>query len=263
MPRVTLLMSAYNREAFVAQAIQSIRAQTLADLELLIWDDGSSDHTLARAKEAAGDDPRIQFFGSHHVGLLTALNNLAAHASGEFIGWVDSDDMLAPLALAETVAALDAAPEVGMVYTNYITMDEAGRQGGLGKRCQIPYSKDRLLIDFMTFHFRLIRKRVWDQIGGLDPVAETAEDYDVCLRLSEVTQIQHLPRALYIYRVHTNSISIQQRVEQIRASQRAIERALVRRGMDQDYKLNVEIIGQFRLLKRTSRPTTSSPKPSS
>jgi hypothetical protein len=63
--------------------------------------------------------------------------------------------------------------------------------------------------------------------------------------------------------VHTNSISIQQRVEQIRASQRAIERALVRRGMDQDYKLNVEIIGQFRLLKRTSRPTTSSPKPSS
>jgi glycosyltransferase involved in cell wall biosynthesis len=257
MPRVSLLMSAYNREPFVAQAIQSVRAQTFRDLELLVWDDGSTDGTLARAREAAASDPRIQILQGDHVGVLRALNQLAQRATGEFIGWVDSDDALAPLALAETVALLDAKPEVGMVYTNYITMDEAGRQGGLGKRCQIAYSKDRLLIDFMTFHFRLIRKSIWDHLGGLDPLSDTAEDYDLCLRVSEITQIHHLPRALYIYRVHPDSISSQRRLDQIHASQRAIERALIRRNMHHDYELKVEIIGRFHLRRKS--PQGSSP----
>jgi glycosyltransferase involved in cell wall biosynthesis len=251
MPRVSLLMSAYNREPFVAQAIQSVLAQTFTDFELLIWDDGSTDNTLARAREAAGGDPRVQIVAGDHAGVIHALNNLAARARGEFIGWIDSDDALAPLALAATVALLDASPDVGMVYTNYITMDEAGRQGGLGRRCQIPYSKDRLLIDFMTFHFRLIRRSIWDQVRGLDPLSETAEDYDLCLRLSEVAEIRHLPRALYIYRVHTQSISAQKRLDQIYASQRAIERALARRKMDKDYELNVEIVGRFQLKRKT------------
>jgi glycosyltransferase involved in cell wall biosynthesis len=159
MPRVSLLMSAYNREAFVAQAIKSVLAQTFRDFELLVWDDGSTDNTLAAAREAAGDDPRVHITAGEHVGVIRALNQLASRAQGEYVGWLDSDDALAPLALMETVAMLDASPDVGMVYTNYITMDEGGKQAGLGKRCSIPYSKERLLIDFMTFHFRLIRKR--------------------------------------------------------------------------------------------------------
>jgi glycosyltransferase involved in cell wall biosynthesis len=254
MPRVSLLMSAYNRADYVAQAIKSVLAQTSPDFELLIWDDGSTDQTLAHAREASDNDPRVQITAGDHVGVIRALNTLAARARGEFIAWIDSDDALAPLALAETIGVLDAAPDVGMVYTNYITMDEHGRQGGLGKRCQIPYSKDRLLIDFMTFHFRLIRRAIWDQIGGLDPIAEIAEDYDLCLRVSEVSQIRHLPRALYIYRVHSQSISTQRRVDQIRASQRAIERALVRRKMDQTHELSVEIVGRFSLRKRPRTP---------
>jgi GT2 family glycosyltransferase len=215
-----------------------------------VWEDASTDRTLAVAREAARDDPRVQIIAGEHAGVVGALNQLASRAQGEYIGWLDSDDALAPLALAETIQVLDSSPDVGMVYTNYITMDEAGKQGGLGKRCQIPYSKDRLLIDFMTFHFRLLRKSLWDKLGGFDPLAETAEDYDLCLRISEVTEIRHVPKALYIYRVHTNSISTQRRIEQIQASQRAIERALVRRKMDQHYQLNVEIIGRFQLRRK-------------
>ncbi len=250
MPRVSLLMSMHNRDSFVAQAIKSVLAQTFRDFELLVRDDASTDRTLAVAREAAGADPRVQIFAGEHVGVIRALNEFASKAQGEYIGWLDSDDALAPLALAETVPVLDASPDVGMVYTNYITMDELGRQGTLGKRCSIAYSKDRLLIDFMTFHFRLLRKSLWDSLGGLDPVAEVAEDYDFCLRASEVAEIRHVPKALYIYRVHTNSISTQRRVEQIQASQRAIERALVRRGMDKSHELHVEIVGRFQLRKK-------------
>ncbi|HTL31400.1 MAG TPA: glycosyltransferase [Tepidisphaeraceae bacterium] len=250
MPRVSILMSAYNREAYVAHAIRSITAQTFNDFELLIRDDGSGDRTLEVAKQAAANDPRVQISSGKNLGQIGALNQLAQRATGQFICWVDSDDLLATAALAETVALLDAKPEVGMVYTNYMSINEAGNPRGPGKRCQIPYSKDRLLIDFMTFHFRLVRRSIWDQLGGLDPQAEVAEDYDFCLRLSEVTEIHHLERSLYYYRVHDDTVSREKRVEQIYASQRAIERALKRRNMDTDYELRVEIIGRFQLRKK-------------
>ena len=76
--------------------------------------------------------------------------------------------------------------------------------------------------------------------AGADPQAVAREE-------------QHLPRALYIYRVHAQSISAQKRVDQILASQRAIERALVRRKMDQEFELNVEIVGRFNLRRKTPR----------
>jgi glycosyltransferase involved in cell wall biosynthesis len=253
MPRVSLLMAAYNRADYIAQAIDSVLKQTFADWELLVWDDGSNDDTLAVAQSAAHNDPRIKITAGEHAGQHTALNHLAKQATGEFIGWLDSDDMLAPTALAETVAAIEAHPEAGMVYTSYVAIDSLGRSRGIGRRCQIPYSKDRLLIDFMTFHFRLIRKALWDQLDGLHPDAETAEDYDLCLRISEVAPIHHLNRPLYFYRVHDDSVSTQRRVDQIRASERAIQRALVRRGMDKDYELKVEIVGRFQLRRKSPR----------
>lgn len=249
-PRVSLLMSVYNREAFVAPAIRSVIGQTFGDVELLIWEDGSTDDTAAAINNVAEADNRVKVYSGGHLGQIGALNNLASLAAGEFIGWVDSDDLLAPTALAETVALLNTRPDVGMVYTSYSTIDEQGRPRGIGKRCQIPYSKDRLLIDFMTFHFRLIRRRIWDRLGGLDPEAETAEDYDLCLRVSEVTQIHHLNRPLYQYRVHPQSVSSTRRLAQIQASQRAIERALKRRKLDQEYELKVEIIGRFQLRRK-------------
>jgi cellulose synthase/poly-beta-1,6-N-acetylglucosamine synthase-like glycosyltransferase len=78
------------------------------------------------------------------------------------VGWVDSDDVLAPTALRETVAVFQAQPAVGLVYTNYQVIDEQGHIKYNGRACQIPYSPDRLLLDFMTFHFRLIRRSVFE-----------------------------------------------------------------------------------------------------
>ncbi|WP_265278363.1 hypothetical protein [Nostoc sp. KVJ3] len=85
------------------------------------------------------------------------------------MGWVDSDDILAPTALEQTISILNNHPKVGLVYTDYQLMDEQGNLHGIGQRCQIPYSKERLLVDFMIFHFRLIRRTVYEQVGGIDP----------------------------------------------------------------------------------------------
>jgi GT2 family glycosyltransferase len=78
-----------------------------------------------------------------------------------------------------------------LVYTNHQIIDTQGNSQGCGHRCQIPYPKDRLLVDFMTFHFRLMRRESFEQAGGINPCFEEAVDYDLCLRLSEITTIKH------------------------------------------------------------------------
>ena len=70
--------------------------------------------------------------------------------------------MIAPNALAEMSAILMDSPTVGMVYTSFQVIDELGQVRGQGTRCQIPYSKDQLLVDFITFHFRLMRRSVYE-----------------------------------------------------------------------------------------------------
>ena len=246
----SIIVATYNRQRYVATAIKSILDQTRRELELIIWDDGSSDDTLATARQLAGNDPRIHIIEGKHQGQPGVLLEAGKIARGDYIGWVDSDDVLAPTALQETAAILDSRPEVGMVYTRYMTIDAENRVGQIGKRCLIPYSKDRLLLDFMTFHFRLFRKSVYEQVGGVDTTLGAAEDYDLCLKFSEVTQIAHIPKPLYLYRVHDDAMSVQTRLKQIMASRDAIAKALVRRGMDKEYEINVELMGRFRLKKK-------------
>lgn len=254
-PAISIVICSYNRERFLGEAVQSVLAQTRGDFELLIVDDGSTDGSPAIAQRFAERDPRVRAVLAEHRGLTPTLRDALAQTTAPYLGWIDSDDRLAPTALAETSAVLDARPEIGWVYTDYQTMNEAGEVRGPGKRCQIPYSKDRLLIDFMTFHFRLIRRSAYDLTGGIDLANECAQDYDLCLRLSEVAAVQHLAKPLYFYRVHAQSISIENRLKQIYSSQAAIARALDRRGLSKQLTIEVELQGKFYLRKVESDKT--------
>jgi glycosyltransferase involved in cell wall biosynthesis len=231
IPHISLILTVYNRDRYLSAAIESIRNQTYSDFELLIWDDGSTDDSVAIARHYAQTDPRIRVIAAEHQGHVLALKAAHAEINGTYVGWVDSDDLLAPTALEATTAILDADPAIGMVYTDYWVVSKTGRIKGLGRQCRIPYSKDRLLVEFMTFHFRLLRRSVYEQVGGVDPRITYAEDYDLCLKLSEVTQIYHLQESLYYYRVHPASISRQHQREQIENARMAIAHALERRGM--------------------------------
>ncbi|MEG4395517.1 TIGR03032 family protein [Microcoleus sp. BROC3] len=250
-PKVSLIMTAYNTATYIEQAIASVVAQTYQNWELIIWDDGSSDETPAIAQSQAEKDQRIRYYRETHRGYNRALHSAFSLACGEYIGAVDSDDILAPTALENTVQFLEANPSYGVVYTDRITIDSQGQNRGLDYRCQIPYSPERLLVDFITFHFRLMRKEIFEAVGGIVAESEVAEDYDLCLRLSEVTQIHHLSQPLYYYRVWENQMSQQQRYEQMKASERAINRAIVRRNLADTYYLEVEEeSGKFSLRSR-------------
>jgi glycosyltransferase involved in cell wall biosynthesis len=250
-PKISIMMPVYNREHYLRAAIASVLQQTLPDFELLICDDGSTDDSLAIARHYAERDSRVQVFTSENRGPAQTLKAGFAKASGIYIGSVDSDDLLAPTALEETTTILDAYPEVGFVYTNYEVIDANGNLRGLGKRCQIPYSKNRLLIDFMTFHFRLIRRTVYEQVGGIDETCKYAEDYDLCLRLSEVTQVCHLSSPLYSYRRHSENMTNQKR-EVAEWTYKASLKAMKRRGLDQLYQLELDEKNKFVLSRKQS-----------
>jgi glycosyltransferase involved in cell wall biosynthesis len=246
-PTISLVMTVYNRERYLATAIESILQQTRTDFELIIWDDGSRDDSCQIAREYAEKDDRIRVFSEENRGQARAMKAAIAQTKGSYLGWVDSDDVLGFTALEETTAILETQSQVGLVYTNYLIIDEFGRSRGRGKRCQIPYSPQRLLVDFMTFHFRLFRRSVYDRTEGIDDRLFFGFDYDLCLKFSEVTAIEHLSKSLYYYRLHRDSMTARRRLEQIDGMKQAIDLALIRRGLDRQYELEVEITSTFRL----------------
>jgi glycosyltransferase involved in cell wall biosynthesis len=253
---VALVMTVYNREQYLAQALDSIIAQTYPHWELLIWDDGSTDSSPNVARQYADKDPRIQLIAAAHSGRVQALQNAIALTHYPYLAYVDSDDLIADSALAKTVNILDGHPNVGVVYSDHWIIDEQNQIKGIGARCHIPYSQERLLVDFMTFQFRLLRREVYDRVGGIDTHFQSAEDYDLCLKLSEITEFYHLAEPLYSYRAHANTISAARRQEQTEYSGKAVMNALARRGLADRYQFSITPTGQFVL---TPNPFGSMP----
>ena len=251
---ISVVMTVYNSQDYLERAIDSILAQTYLHWQLIVWDDGSTDRSPQIARAYADKDARIVFIPAEHLGRVPALHGaIAAAPSHPYLAFMDSDDTLAGNAFEVTAAILDRAPNVGVVYSDYVVIDTEDRVQGLGIRCNIPYSQDRLLIDFMTFQFRLLRRELFDRVGGIDLEFRSAEDYDLCLKLSEITNFHHLRQPLYHYRFHSDSISQSTQQEQIESSAKAVNNALDRRGLADRYYLHVTPAGQFQLLlKNTS-----------
>jgi glycosyltransferase involved in cell wall biosynthesis len=249
-PKVSLIMTVHNRERYLEEAIVSVLGQIYDNYELILWDDGSTDRSGEIAAHYATKDRRIRFFKAEHQGRNAALRSAHQIADGYYLGWIDSDDRLTSATLAATVGLLNTEPDIGMVYTDHQIIDSQGNLQGNGHRCQIPYSKNRLLIDFMSFHFRLIRRDCFERSGGINPFYESAIDYDLCLRISENATIRHLQVPLYEYRVHPKRMSSQARSRQLYFSKTAVEQALIRRGLEKIYRLEVSPDGKFTLRPR-------------
>jgi hypothetical protein len=118
-PRVSVLMTAYNRESFVSAAIDSVLTQWWTDFELIVVDDGSSDRTLEIARECARRDPRVRVYANErNLGDYANRNHAASLARGEFLKFHDSDDIMYPHCLSVMVPALQAEPTAGFGLTS-------------------------------------------------------------------------------------------------------------------------------------------------
>ena len=122
--RVSVVMPTYNYGRFIGEAIESVRHQTIDDVELIVIDDGSTDGTGTVVR--AVDDPRVEYIRTAHSGVSAARNVGLERARGEFVSFLDADDRWRPVKLARELGLLAAQPEVDVIFSNFVRFDEEG-----------------------------------------------------------------------------------------------------------------------------------------
>jgi glycosyltransferase involved in cell wall biosynthesis len=233
MSTVSILMTILNVESYVARAITSILDQAYSDFELIIIDDGSTDSTWPIVSGyAATDDRIVALRNEQNLGTSRALNKALELASGEYITRQDGDDFSMPQRLAKQVDFLSRHPQVGAIGTSIYIIDS---NSNVVATQLLPATNDEIqqaLLDYMCFcgPTLLVRKQHLREIHfEFNELLSYSEDYDLCLRLAEVTELVNLTEPLYQYRQHSNSVSYQRRHQQMFRKAIALEHAVHRR----------------------------------
>jgi len=124
-PIVSVLMTAYNREKFIEEAIESVLASTLTDFELIIVDDGSKDNTVQLAKKYADKDARVRLYvNEKNLGDYPNRNKAASYATGKYLKYLDSDDLIYPTGLSVFVNSMEQFPEAAVGVTSFVGQEE-------------------------------------------------------------------------------------------------------------------------------------------
>ena len=179
-PQVSVLMPAHNAAPTIAEAIESVLAQTVADWELIIVDDGSADGTADIARRYA--DPRIRLLRQPRQGVAAARNRAAAESRGALLAFLDADDRFSPEKLAVQAALLASRVEVGSVYCAHRRVDAAGLPWSLQAPPWEVGFRDLLLGFPFNPSAQMLRRQWHETIGGFRPGLELHEDRDYWLR---------------------------------------------------------------------------------
>jgi glycosyltransferase involved in cell wall biosynthesis len=213
VPLVSVIMPLHNPGRFLDAAILSIRAQSLADWELILIDDGSTDGSDQVLRRHAAADPRLSVITIPHGGVAIALNRGLAAARADLIARMDADDEAKPKLLQRQVAALRARPEIAVLGSGMEAIDEAGRVTGRSVPTADPAEirEGLLRANYIAHPTVMMRRHVVLEAGGYRPAFTASEDYDLWLRLSEHHDLSNLPDLLLRYRGHHAQVSGQRR----------------------------------------------------
>jgi len=218
-PLVSVVMPVHNVAPFVAEALESILAQTASDFEVIVIDDGSTDATVAEVRRVADGRVRLVEFGVNQ-GVAAALNAGLDSVRGSLVARMDGDDVSHPQRFARQLAFLDRHPEIGVLGTAWSFF---GARGGTDRYRSTPAElKAGLLFGAPFSHPTVMIRRALLEENGLryDPAYEAAEDYDMWARLARVTEMANLPDVLFHQRIHPGSVSHVQRPRQEAAARR-------------------------------------------
>jgi GT2 family glycosyltransferase len=234
-PTISVIMPVYNTDpGILREAIDSVHQQIYPNWELCIADDGSTRaDTLAVLAEAA-EDPAIQVTRlGGQSGIAAASNAALAMATGEFVTFLDHDDLLKPHALAQVVRWLNADPDLDLIYSDE---DKLALDGTLVQPHLKPdWSPDLLMSNNYVCHLMVLRRGLVERLGGFRSAFDGSQDYDLVLRVSEQTdRIAHIPEPLYTWRIIPGSAAevADAKPYALEAAKRALGAALARRGRD-------------------------------
>lgn len=215
--KVTVLIAVHNGGDYLREAVDSVLAQTFADFELLLVDDGSTDHAIA----TLSDDPRVRVLRNDtNLGQVPSLNRGLEEARGEYVARLDADDVMLPTRLARQVEVLDSEPSVALVGTWMDVVDEHGRlyaklRGHVRDYVEFLYA---ILVDRYPFgHPSLMfRRDVVRALGGYDATLAPSEDKDLYRRLALARHAAlSVEEPLVRYRRHAAQLSQEQQELQL------------------------------------------------
>jgi glycosyltransferase involved in cell wall biosynthesis len=240
-PLVSVIVPTFNYARYVAQAIESVQQQSLSRWECLVVDDGSTDDTRAIVERLAASDGRVRYLYQHNQGLSAARNTGIRESAGEYLQFLDSDDLLEPRKLEVHASFLAAHPAIDVVYgeMRYFPSDAPGERLFSRTARNRPWMPGisgtgtelvrRLLLDnIMVVNCPLLRRNVVDACGMFDERLRANEDWEYWIRCAlKGVRFEHVPAegTLALVRYHAGSMSRDERrmIDANRQLHRAIE----------------------------------------
>jgi len=214
MARVSIVIPTYNRAHLLGEAIQSALAQSHAGCEVIVVDDGSTDETAALVARF-GD--AVRYLRQENAGVAAARNRGAGVATGDYLHFLDSDDMLHPQAIERLLAVMEAHPEAGLAYGQA----SAGTADGLPSPLFVPDGarpagvcsgarelRHLLRRNYIHLGAALLRRSAWERIGGFNPAFHSiCEDWDVWVRAATTGVVGYVPCVVLGYRVQPDGLT--------------------------------------------------------
>ena len=219
IPAISVAMSVFNGERFLAAAIESVLTQTFGDFEFLILDDGSRDDTAAIIEDYARRDARIRPILRENRGLVASLNQLLDEARAPLVARMDADDISRPERFARQIAFLAGNPDYGVVGSWCEDIDEHGGPYQVAGRDH-PVSHDGFLVaiengwNLLCHPAVMYRRDLVRSVGGYHAAFPHCEDLDLWLRLASVTRLCSLPERLIRYRHYSGQVSSRHSTQQ-------------------------------------------------
>jgi glycosyltransferase involved in cell wall biosynthesis len=251
LPLISVIITCYNIRGYVTDAFRSVCAQSHHCLEIIIVDDGSTDDTRSLVAEFLQDE-RVKYLFKENGGPSSARNFGIAQAQGEYLAFLDGDDLWEPEKLAHQVAVLQKNPGVGMVFCDFSTFDAQGtlaaRKNASLYRDLQPVHYDYLVSrsNFIYPSTVMVRRIVFLSCGAFDEALRGPEDYDMWLRIVREFVVIGMHEALVRIRQHPSNLSknikamIANETAAIEKQRLFLARGALRRRMAKLYLLNAD-----------------------
>lgn len=205
MPLVSIITPSYNQAAYLEQTIQSVLTQDYPDIEYMLVDGASTDGSLEIIQKYA--DKFSYWVSEPDSGQAEAINKGFAHARGEIVAWLNSDDLYLPGVISQAVTAMQTDPQLGIVYGDAVTIDASGQV-----LSELKFA-DYGLVDLMGFRIIcqpavFIRRSILEKAGSLDASYHFLLDHQLWLRLAKQAPIQHVTATWAAARHHAGAKNV-------------------------------------------------------
>ena len=252
-PLISVLVPVYNvLDRHLVPCIESVLNQTYQNLELCLADDCSTWQNVRETLKKYENDPRVKIVYRRENGHISECTNSAlSMATGDFVGLLDCDDLLSPYALYEMAAKLNENPELDFIYSDEDKIDDEGKHRHY-PNFKPDWSPDTLMSNMYTCHFTIYRTSLVRQAGGLRSEFNGSQDYDLALRIADMTtpdRIAHIDKILYHWRTRPESTSGDAGVKPyvFEAARKAKMASLARRGLCGTTAL-VDVMNQYNVV---------------